>query len=555
MLDIAELEALVAAQMAAAHVPGLALAIVREGVLAYARGFGVTSVEDGGGPVTPDTLFRIGSLNKPQTATMVMRLVERGDLDLDRPIAEYLPWFALSEPGAAALITLRHLLTHTAGLPTDGMDLGSHRPPTLEQYVREMIPRYPLLAPPGVVCAYSNAGFNVAGYVAEAVTGVPYPQLMDKLLFGPLGMARTIFDPAVALTYPLALPHELDDLGMLRVRHRLALNPAYAPCGETFSTARDQAAFALLHLHDGRAGDQHLLATGSLAAMHRAQADLYTAGGWEQGLGFGVRTVAGRRQLGHGGAIDTYGSSIFLAPDDGAAVVLLYNHRARLGNAVMDHAVEALIGTPPTSRAPVTAVREDPTRWPAFVGTFAGQWSGLATIVAREGRLVLERDDTTVTLHARGRDRYAGDAPDGATVTVGFTGPEDAAAFCVIDGVPHERIAMPAREAFNPAAWRRYAGTYSDGLRVRVLRVAEDGLFLHHNGHDREVACIPLADGRLVSEFGLCEFLTDSSGTPSLRLARTFILAAEGGDRIDRKVYAAVLALTIANSDKQARNR
>lgn len=529
MLDIAELEALIAAQMAESRVPGLALAIVRDGALAYARGFGVTSVEDGGRPVTPDTLFRIGSLNKPQTATMIMRLVERGDLDFDRPIARYIPWFALSEPGAAALITLRHLLTHTAGLPTDGMDLGPHRPPTLEQYVRETIPRYPLLARPGVVCAYSNAGFNVAGCVAEAVTGVPYPQLMDELLFAPLGMARTTFDPAVALTYPLALPHELDDSGALRVRHRLALNPAYAPCGEAFSTARDQAAFALLHLHDGRIADRRLLTPGSVAAMHRAQADLYTARGWEQGLGFGVRTVAGRRQLGHGGAIDTYGSSIFLAPDDGAAVALLYNHNARLGTIIMDRAVEALISFPPTSRPPFTPVPEDRSRWPAFVGTYAGQWSGLATIAAHGETLTLDRDGIPLILRAQSTARYTGTMPDGATVAVGFTGPQDAADFCVIDGVPHERIGVPPREAFDPAAWRRYAGMYSDGLRVRVLRVAEDGLFPHHNGHDREVACVPLAGGRLASEFGLCEFLTHPSGIPFLRLARTFILAATGG--------------------------
>ena len=529
MLDIAELEELVAAQMAEARVPGLALALVRDGALAYARGFGVTSVEDGGSPVTPDTLFRVGSLTKPQTATMIVRLVERGDLDLDRPIVDDIPWFTSREPMWARRITLRQLLTHTAGLPTDGMDLDHHRPPSLAQYVRETIPRYALVAPPGLVCSYSNAGFNVAGYVAEAATGVPYQRLMDDLLFGPLGMARTTFDPAVALTYPVALPHALDESGVLRVRHRLALNAAYAPCGEVFSTARDQATFALLHLHDGWAGGQRLLAPESVAALHRQQADLYTAGGWEQGVGFGVRVVAGHRQLGHGGAIDTYGSSIFLAPDDGVAVVLLYNHNARLGNVIMDRAVEMLLGAPPTARAAVGLVPEDRARWPAFVGTYIGQWSGLATVAAREGRLTLERAGTVMTLRAFGPERYVGTDVGGATVAVGFTGPADAAQFCVIEGVPHERIAVPTDAAFDPADWRRYAGAYTDGLRVRVLRVTDAGLFLYHNGHDREVTGTPLAGGRLASEFGLCEFLADAADIPCLRLAKTFILAAIPG--------------------------
>jgi CubicO group peptidase (beta-lactamase class C family) len=242
----------------------------------------VTSVEEGG-PVTPDTLFRIGSLTKPLTAALILKLVERGDLELDRPIVEYLPWFGLSAPGAARAITLRHLLTHTAGLPTDGMDLGPDAPPTLVRYVREIVARYPLVARPGVVCSYSNAGYNVAGCVAEVVADWPYPRLIADLIFAPLGMERTTFDPAVAMTYPLALPHELDAAGAPRVRHRLAINAAHAPCGEAFSTVRDLASFCLLHLRDGRYDGRQLLSPAALELLHRQQADLYTAGGWSRG--------------------------------------------------------------------------------------------------------------------------------------------------------------------------------------------------------------------------------------------------------------------------------
>src|SRR4051794_30959241 len=105
--------------MAAASVPGLALAAVHHGEVAYARGFGVTSVEDGGIPVTPQTLFQIGSTTKPLTGTMLLRLVERSDLDLDRPVQTWMPDFTLSEPKAAERVTLRMLLSHTAGLPWD----------------------------------------------------------------------------------------------------------------------------------------------------------------------------------------------------------------------------------------------------------------------------------------------------------------------------------------------------------------------------------------------------------------------------------------------------
>src|SRR5438093_8086977 len=116
LLNVRALEQRIADAMGAAGVPGLALAVVQGDEVVYARGFGVTSVEDGGLPVTPQTLFRIGSTTKPLTGTAVMRLVEAGQLDLDRPVRDRLDWFALSEPGAER-VTLRMLMSHTAGLP------------------------------------------------------------------------------------------------------------------------------------------------------------------------------------------------------------------------------------------------------------------------------------------------------------------------------------------------------------------------------------------------------------------------------------------------------
>jgi CubicO group peptidase (beta-lactamase class C family) len=119
MLNFYQLEQGIEAKMHESHIPGLALAIVQEHKLIYARGFGVTSVEGGGIPVTPETLFRIGSITKPLTGTAIMRLVEAGKLDLDIPVKAYIGWFRLSDPEATEHVTLRMLLSHTSGLPTD----------------------------------------------------------------------------------------------------------------------------------------------------------------------------------------------------------------------------------------------------------------------------------------------------------------------------------------------------------------------------------------------------------------------------------------------------
>jgi CubicO group peptidase (beta-lactamase class C family) len=114
-----QLDECIEEHMKQATVPAVALAVVNKEEILYARGFGLTSVEEGGAPVSPRTLFRIGSVTKPLVGTAVMRLVENGHLDLDQPLNEYIKWLRFSEPQAEERITLRMLLSHTSGLPAD----------------------------------------------------------------------------------------------------------------------------------------------------------------------------------------------------------------------------------------------------------------------------------------------------------------------------------------------------------------------------------------------------------------------------------------------------
>jgi CubicO group peptidase (beta-lactamase class C family) len=286
LLNIFKLERQIEEAMQAARVPGLALAIVSDLEVIYARGFGVTSIEDGGAPVTPQTLFRVGSITKPHTGTAIMRLVESGKLDLDTPVKEYVPWFELSDRGATDRVTLRRLLSHTAGLPTDYMLFGRRDPGALEASLREELPGYPLLAPPGVVWSYCNPGIRLAGHIAELAAGAPFAQLMNELVFDPLEMRRTTFDTTVAMTYPLAQPHELDENGMLRVQHRFADNAARYPAGLIMSTVLDLANFAVMHMNVGCFRDRKVLSPESVAEMHTPQADFRTVTGAGYGLTF-----------------------------------------------------------------------------------------------------------------------------------------------------------------------------------------------------------------------------------------------------------------------------
>lgn len=353
VLNVHALECEIEAAMREAQVPGLAISIVRGEGMIYTRGFGVTSMEEGGIPVTPRTLFRIGSLTKPLTGTAIMRLVDDGQIGLDRPVRRYLPWFAVSDPSASERITIRMLLTHTSGLPHDHKPFGRRDPEALEARVRHEVPRYPLVAPAGTTYLYSNTGIHVLAHVAEVVTGKLYPQLMHDLVFAPLAMDRTTFDPTVAMTYPHALSHRLAEDGSLRVEHRYADNAANYASGQAISTVLDLSNFAAMQLHHGAFAGQRVLSSAAIQEMHRPHGPRPSGVG-TYGLTFGLRTYKGITRVLHGGAITNFGATLEMAPEQGVAVVAAYNRldqRFRIGQ-IVDGIFDGLLDLPASGNHP-----------------------------------------------------------------------------------------------------------------------------------------------------------------------------------------------------------
>jgi CubicO group peptidase (beta-lactamase class C family) len=307
--------------MKQANVPAVALAVMYKEEILYARGFGLTRVEEGGAPVSPRTLFRIGSVTKPLVGTAVMRLVENGQLDLDQPLKTYIEWLRFSEPYADERITLRMLLSHTSGLPADSYS-GSGDSDALERYVRERLPRYFFVASPGRLYSYANAGFSLIGYIAQIVTGKRFPDLMQELVFDPLDMNLTTFDPQVVRTYPSALPHILRD-NRLHVLHHVSSGQAIAPAGGVYSTVVDLAHFAMMHLQNGRFHDKQLLSSSSILQMQTQQAVRFLTHPARYGLSFELMTYKGVRCVAHSGSLSTFGSQLMLLPDEHLAFILM----------------------------------------------------------------------------------------------------------------------------------------------------------------------------------------------------------------------------------------
>lgn len=316
-LDVRDLGAffdgLLAGLMAERRIPGAVVAVVHDGKLVFARGYGVANLESGA-PIDPaTTLFRVASVSKLFTTTAVMQLVEEGKLDLDTDVNQYLTQFQIPSDGFAP-ITLRHLLTHTPGFD-DAFLHGSERLDApampLGAYLAEHLPAR--VQPPGALLSYSNHGIALAGYVVEAVTGKPLRETLRERVLLPLGMTQSGF------SLPNPPPPELatgyDWRGGRFVATELDRMRWY-PAGDLYTSAGEIARFMLAQLDLGRVpgSDARILQEDTARTMQaRAFAAHPELGGWA--LGFDERRFHEVRAIGHGGSWNGYGTELVLVPE------------------------------------------------------------------------------------------------------------------------------------------------------------------------------------------------------------------------------------------------
>ncbi len=331
--DFQQLSEFVVAQMREHQVPGVAVGLWHDGRERLA-GYGVTSVENPL-PVTADTLFQIGSTTKTVTGTIVMRLVEQGLIDLDRPVRDYLPELRLRDKAAEATVTMRHLLTHMGGWLGDFFRETGSGDDALARYVEEMA-TLEQIVPVGALWAYNNAGFGLAGRVIEKVTGKRYETVAQEMVLEPLGMTNSFFFPADIISRRFAVGHSVHEgQGPVAERPWALARSAHA-VGGLCSSARDQMRYARFHLGDGttEAGER-LLAAETMAAMQSPQCAASL--GRQMGLSWMLRDMVGTPTVLHGGATNGQQSAFVMAPSRRFAITVLTN--ADEGNMLHDAVV------------------------------------------------------------------------------------------------------------------------------------------------------------------------------------------------------------------------
>ncbi len=341
--DLAEFDAYVAKAVKAWGIPGLAVAIVKDDSMVFAKGYGVRRL-GGSDPVDAHTRFAIGSTTKAMTALSLLMAADDGQVQLDAPVQRYLPALQLYDPVMTRELTVRDVLTHHTGLPgSDQLWSGN------DYAIDEIIRRMRFLKPTASFrnrYAYQNVQYAMAGEVLRAATGTAWSEALPKRIWGPIGMRETV--PYLAATVGLpnvASPHMIIDTTLQVIDNR-TVDPV-APAGAVWSNVTDMAKWMRFVLDSGRAGGRRLVTEERFVDWMSPQvvvpkADFYPTTRLSRvqrinyGLGWFLHEYAGDAVAMHTGSIDGMSAIIGLIPERRLGVYVLANvDHAELRHALM----------------------------------------------------------------------------------------------------------------------------------------------------------------------------------------------------------------------------
>ncbi|HUH90956.1 MAG TPA: serine hydrolase domain-containing protein [Lysobacter sp.] len=349
--DVSMFEAMAQQIVADQRVPGLAMAIVHNGQVLSARGYGITDVSDAE-PVDAHTVFRLASLSKGFAGTMAGLLVNNGTLRWDSRLTDYMPNFELSQPGAAQQITVADILSHRVGLGENAYDRD------LERYVpyralSQKLASAPMKCAPGTCYAYQNVAFSLIGDIVFAATGDFYSQEVQSRLLKPLGMNDASLGlEGIESSARWAKPHVRGKRGWVSVMPKSTYYEV-APAAGVNASASDMAQWLLAHT--GHRPD--VLPAPLLATLHEPLVDTpYQArsSAWRRArldsagyaLGWRVYDYSGHRLVYHAGAVQGYRGMIAMLPDSDLGIVVLWNGESSLPSGLLPTMIDRALDIP-----------------------------------------------------------------------------------------------------------------------------------------------------------------------------------------------------------------
>lgn len=316
------LDEIIADQLDEYNITGATVSVVKDGSVYLEKGYGYKSPYSNNPIIANETLFRIGSISKTFTAIAVLQLVEDGILDLDTDVNEYLTVFKIPETYVEP-ITLRHILTHTAGFEETIFNIiftSISELDSLEEILKDEIPDR--VHPPGYISAYSNYGLSLAGYIVETMSGIDFESYVEEEILVPLGMNSSTFRQPLPVSLAPNMSGGHYSNGMLGYFEYISLVPA----GAMSSTASDMGRFMLAMLNNASIDGNQILENVTVDMM---LGDNFISHEKLQGTGLGVyeMDMNGYSIIGHGGDTIFFHSRMFLMPDQDLGFFISYNSR------------------------------------------------------------------------------------------------------------------------------------------------------------------------------------------------------------------------------------
>ncbi len=335
-------------------VPGMAVAIVKDGEIIFSKGYGVKEL---GKPDRPDgnTLFAIASNSKAFTAAIIGQLVDEGKCNWDDRVQKYIPWFSLSDPQVASLVTLRDLLSHRVGLGTFSGDVIWYKSELAAHEILNGAAHLPLVFDFRSGYGYSNLMYIAAGEVIKAITGMSWYDNARERFLQPLGMQRTtIFARELGQLGNYATPHALDGVDNVPIVYTDWAE--IAAMGGLISSVNEVANWMIFNLNHGVWNNERLLSQRSFNLIHTPHnnyiVDHTNRNDFNNhfngyGLGWGLRDYHGRLFVGHTGGYDGMISAVSMLADEQLGVVVLTNGMKSPYMAVTYQTLDAFIGVNP----------------------------------------------------------------------------------------------------------------------------------------------------------------------------------------------------------------
>jgi D-alanyl-D-alanine carboxypeptidase len=488
---IAAIAASAPAAMAYQGTPGLAIAITDRTHTVRILTFGYANV-DAKTPVSDTTRFAIGSITKSMTALALLQLHDAGKVDLDAPVARYVPWFRINSGGKP--IRIHQLLSHTAGIPDNFSQENSWL------YDVAALRGTKTLFAPGTDWSYSNDGFATLGAVIAAVERRSWANALQARVFGPLAMthASPIMTPQTLST--AAVGYQLLENDRPPSSHpALTASPPYDfinPAGSVVAMPEDMARYMRFYLRDGKRDDgTPLLSAASFKAMTHADhflngrpagaksAALAESPTFYRRYGFGLSTFdeRGDHLVGHTGGISGYTSCMQINLTRGFGVIALANHEEAPLHpcAIVLYAMRALRAQSEGKTLPPRWQAPDIAHVPhaaAYAGAYASPRGSTLQVLATAGHLALVDGTHTIKLYPRGGDLFWADDPKYALFLLNFSRDKHKAVVAVNYGptwFANDRYRGP-RTFHYPASWNALVGRYENvftGSGPSVTRV------------------------------------------------------------------------------------